>query len=95
MKVRSAKNVFRYLGFGQEEAENLRIRAALMVELTERIRTAGWTQKEAAGTVGVSQPRISDLMRGKIDVFSIDTLVAMLARAGIKTSIRVGSKKIA
>jgi predicted XRE-type DNA-binding protein len=95
MKVRGSKNVFRDLGFGQQEAENLRVRAALMIELTERIRQSGLTQKEAADTLGVNQPRISDLTRGKIGVFSIDTLVAMLARLGVKTSIRIGNKKIA
>jgi predicted XRE-type DNA-binding protein len=95
MKIRRSKNVFRDLGFGQEEAENLRVRAALMVELTEQIRRAGLTQKDAADTLGVTQPRISDLTRGKIDVFSIDTLVAMLSRIGIKTTIRIGNKKIA
>ena len=95
MKTRTSQNVFRDLGFGAEEAENLRIRAALMVELTEHIRREGLTQKEAAVTLGVTQPRISDLMRGRIDVFSIDTLIAMLSRAGVKTTIRVGKRKVA
>lgn len=85
MKIRKSQNVFRDLGFGPEEAENLRIRAALMVELAEHIRRAGLTQEQAADTLGVTQPRISDLMRGKISVFSIDTLIAILARAGVKT----------
>jgi len=66
-----------------------------MIILTEHIQRAGLTQKEAAETLGVTQPRISDLMRGKIDVFSIDTLIAMLSRAGVKTTIRVGKKKVA
>jgi predicted XRE-type DNA-binding protein len=95
MRNRTSQNVFRDLGFEPEEAENLRIRAALMVELTEHIRRARLTQKEAAATLGVSQPRISDLMRGRINVFSIDTLIAMLARAGVKTTIRVGKRKVA
>ena len=95
MKVRTSQNVFRDLGFGVEEAENLRIRAALMVELTEKIRRARLTQKEAAATLGVTQPRISDLMRGRINVFSIDTLIVMLSRVGVKTTIRVGKKKVA
>ena len=95
MKTRISQNVFRDLGFPSEEAENLRIRAALMVELTEHIRRSGLTQKEAASTLGVTQPRISDLMRGRINVFSIDTLIAMLFRAGVKTTIRVGKKKVA
>jgi predicted XRE-type DNA-binding protein len=95
MTTRTSQNVFRDLGFDTEEAENLRIRAALMVELTEQIRREGLTQKEAAATLGVTQPRISDLMRGRINVFSIDTLIAMLARVGVKTTIRVGKKKVA
>ena len=95
MTTRTSQSVFRDLGFDTEEAENLRIRAALMVELTEQIRREGLTQKEAAATLGVTQPRISDLMRGRIDVFSIDTLIAMLSRVGIKTTIRVGKRKVA
>ena len=95
MKTHTSQNVFGDLGFGPEEAENLRIRAALMIELTEHIRRAGLTQKEAAATLGVTQPRISDLMRGRIDVFSIDTLIAMLSRAGVKTTIRVGKRRVA
>ena len=95
MKTKGSKNVFRDLGFQPEEAENLRIRSALMIVLTEHIRQAGLTQKEAAKHLGVTQPRISDLIRGKIDVFSIDTLIAMLSRLGVKTSIRVGNKKVA
>ena len=66
-----------------------------MVELTEQIRREGLTQKETAATLGVSQPRISDLMRGRIDLFSIDTLIAMLSRVGVKTTIRVGKRKVA
>lgn len=95
MKAGQSQNVFRDLGFANIEAENLRIRSALMIILTEHIQRAGLTQKQAAETLGVTQPRISDLMRGRIDVFSIDTLIAMLSRAGVKTTIRVGKKKIA
>ena len=93
MKVRTSNNVFRDLGFGAEEAENLRIRSALMIVLTEHIKRASMTQKEAAENLRVTQPRVNDLMRGKIDVFSIDTLIAMLSRIGFKTSIRVGKRR--
>lgn len=95
MKTRTSQNVFRDLGFAPEEAENLRIQAALMVELTEHIRRLKLTQKDTAVALGVTQPRISDLMRGRIDAFSIDMLIAMLSRAGVKTTIRVGGKKVA
>jgi len=92
MKPKASKNVFRDLGFGPEEAENLRIRSGLMVALTQHIQRAGMTQKAAAEHLAVTQPRVSDLMRGKIDVFSIDTLITMLSRIGVKTTIRVGGK---
>ena len=95
MKTQTSTDVFRDLGFDPEAAENLRIRAALMVELAEHIRRSGMTQNEAADALGVTQPRISDLVRGKIEVFSIDTLIAMLSRAGIKMSMRVGKTKVA
>ena len=71
------------------EAENLKIRSTLMQELTAHITRAGMTQSAAAQQFGVTQPRISDLMRGKIDLFSIDTLVNMLAAAGLKVDLRV------
>jgi predicted XRE-type DNA-binding protein len=95
MKAHTSKDVFRDLGFGSEEAENLRIRSALMIELTEHIQRTGMTQKEAAKALGVTQPRISDLTRGKIDVFSIDTLIAMLSRIGFKTTIQIRKRKVA
>jgi predicted XRE-type DNA-binding protein len=85
----SSGNVFRDLGFSPEEAANLRIRADLMVRLKELIEARGLTQAGAAELFGVSQPRVSDLLRGKIDLFSIDTLVNMLGRAGVWVSIVV------
>jgi len=85
--TRSSGNVFTDLGFAPEEAENLRLRAALMMEVERFIAREGLTQARAAERLGVSQPRISDLVRGKIDRFSIDTLVNMLARAGIRVTI--------
>ena len=95
MKSKPSKNIFKDLGFTAEEADNLRIRSALMIEITEHIRQAELTQKAAAQLLGVAQPRISDIIRGRIEVFSIDTLIAMLSRLGVKTSIRVGSKRVA
>ncbi len=71
------------------EAENLRIRAALMREIAEYIRRGSLTQSAAAKLFGVTQPRISDLVRGKIDLFSIDSLVNMLAAAHLRVEMRV------
>lgn len=70
-------------------AENLRIRAALMVELVAYLGRSGMTQAQAARQFGVTQPRISDLTRGKIDLFSIDTLVNMVTAAGLHLDLRV------
>jgi len=84
---RSSGNVFRDLGFAAEEAENLRIRAELMVRLTRVIESEGLTQAEAARFLGVTQPRVSDLTRGKIGLFSIDTLVKMLGKAGMRVTV--------
>jgi predicted XRE-type DNA-binding protein len=65
------------------EAANLKLRSALMIALKEHIERQGWTQREAARRLGVTQPRVSDLMRGKIDLFGLDTLVNMAVAAGL------------
>ncbi|HWN42401.1 MAG TPA: XRE family transcriptional regulator [Thermoanaerobaculia bacterium] len=83
----SSGNVFADLGFGPEEAEHLRIRSDLMIALRQLIEDRRLTQAEAARVFGVTQPRISNLVRGRIDLFSIDTLVDMLARAGIRVEV--------
>jgi predicted XRE-type DNA-binding protein len=87
--IRSSGNVFRDLGFPPEEAEHLRIRSDLMTALLKVIADRKLTQARAAALFGVSQPRVSDLVRGKIDRFSIDTLVEMLARAGVRIDLVV------
>jgi predicted XRE-type DNA-binding protein len=71
------------------EAENMKLRSALMMALEHHIRANGWSQAEAARLLGVTQPRVSDLMRGKIDLFGIDTLVNMLTAAGLRVEMRV------
>ena len=88
---RASGNVFRDLGFGSEEAENLRVRADLMIALSSLIEERALTQVQAAELFGVSQPRVSDLVRGKIERFSVDTLIAMLGAAG--AAVRVTVKK--
>ena len=86
---RSSGNVFADLGFDREAAENLRIRADLMSRLARLLEKRDLTQVQAARLLGVSQPRISDLVRGKIDRFSIDSLVEMLGHAGSRVSFVV------
>jgi len=75
-------NVFEALEDDPAMAQNLKIRSELMIALRQYVEEEDLSQKEAAEVFGVYQPRISDLMRGKIDKFTIDTLVNMLARVG-------------
>lgn len=92
---KSSGNVFTDLGFDDEEAANLLIRSKLMVEIKKYIERESLTQAEAAKLFGVTQPRISDLKRGKIDIFTVDTLIKMLSRIGLTVSVRVAKKRAA
>lgn len=71
------------------EAENMKLRSTLMMALERHIKMKGWTQGEAARELGVTQPRISDLLRGKINLFSLDTLVNMVVAAGLHVEMHV------
>jgi predicted XRE-type DNA-binding protein len=71
------------------EVENMKLRSRLMMILKDHIKAQGWTQAEAAKRLNVTQPRISDLMRGKIDLFGLDSLVTMLRAAGLQLEFRV------
>lgn len=82
------RSVFYDIADSAEEATNLAARSLLMIAIEERIGEEGWTQARAAEVLGVSQPRVSDLVTGKIDKFSLDALVNMLPAVGL--SFRVG-----
>lgn len=71
------------------EAENMKLRSALMMALKEHIAAKGLSQVEAAKLFGVTQPRISDLIRGKIDLFGLDTLVNMAVAAGMHVEMSI------
>lgn len=71
------------------EAENMKLRSALMMALEDHIKRKGWTQVEAARRLGVTQPRVSDLMRGKITLFGLDALVNMVVAAGLHVEMRI------
>ena len=86
----SSGNVFRVVGISGDEATNLKMRSDLMIRLSKLIETRGLTEAKAAEFFGVTQSRISDLVRGKIDRFSVDTLIAMLGHAGVRVQIVVG-----
>jgi len=80
-------NVFADVGFAPDEADNLLLRAQLMSRIRDAAR--GLTQRHAAILFGVSQPRLNDLMRGRIDKFSLDALVNMLGRIGMRVELKV------
>ncbi len=69
------------------EAENKKLRSSLMMALDERVRAKGWTQAETARRLGVTQPRVSDLLHGKINLFSVDSLVNMVVAAGLQIEV--------
>jgi len=90
--IQGRTNAFEDLGFAPEEALNLKIRADLMLTIKHFIQTKGWTQKQSAVFFGETQPRISDLMNGDIERFSIDKLVIMIAKAGMDIRVEVNIK---
>jgi len=85
--IKSSGNVFVDLGFPPEEAAVLAMRAELMARLRSVIDQRGWTQQEAAKRLGIGQSRVSDLVRGKWDKFSLDMLITLAARVGQKPSL--------
>ena len=87
------KSVWDAIADTPEEAENLKARAALMHHIRARIEKDGLTQTKAAALYGVTQPRMSDLLRGKIDLFSLDMLVVMLARSGQTVQLTVSNTR--
>jgi predicted XRE-type DNA-binding protein len=89
----STGNVFRDVGFSRKEAAHLVARADLMIAVQEAIAKRRLTQAAAAKILGVHAPRVSDLMRGRIDLFSIETLIDMLARLDIQVKMVVGRRR--
>jgi predicted XRE-type DNA-binding protein len=94
----STGNVFRDLGFSNEASEHLLVRADLLIQVQKTIASKRLKQAETAKILRVTQPRVSDLLRGRIDLFSTDSLIDMLARLGVGVRIVVKaprSKKVA
>ncbi len=87
--TKSSGNVFIDLGFPPDEAEILAMRSNLMCELERLIAERRWTQAEAAKILGIGQSRVSDLVRGKWDKFSLDMLIILMTRAGRKVDLAV------
>lgn len=89
--IKSSGNVFADLGFPPEEVAVLTLRAELMVMLRKLIAAKGWTQSQAAEMLGVTQSRVSDLVRGKHERFSLDMLVTLATRAGRTVKLRLAA----
>lgn len=89
--TKSCGNVFIDLGFSPEEATILAMRSQLMGELRIKIRDEAWTQIDAAAVLGISQSRVSDLIRGKWDKFSLDMLITLATRAGKKVELKLAA----
>lgn len=86
-ETRSSGNVFKDLGFPEEEAEHLRVRADLLIQIQKALDARGLKQADAAKLLGVTQPRVSDLVRGRLDLFSVDSLIDMLAKLGVRVRL--------
>ncbi len=89
MKTQRFESVWDAIEDTAEQAENMKLRSSLMMALERHISDAGLNQEQAAKLFGVTQPRVSDLMRGKIQLFSLDTLVNMVAAAGLRVEMRI------
>ena len=89
MSKKRFANVWDAIETTPAQAENMKLRSALMMALKDHIARTGLSQAKAAKLFGVTQPRISDLMRGKIELFSLDTLVNMTGAAGLHVEMRV------
>ena len=89
--VNSSVNIFRDLGFSPDEAAVLQMRADLMVELRKFIENKKLTQAKAAEIFGVSQSRVSDLIRGKWERFSLEMLITLATKAGMRVSLKTAA----
>lgn len=87
--TKSSGNIFRDLGFPEGEAQNLLLRTDLMIKIEQLVKKSGLIQSEAAKLLGITQPRINDLLKGRIEKFSLDALVNMVAHAGMEVKMTV------
>jgi len=87
--TKGSANVFEDLGFGVQESQNLLLRSQTMVALVQWFNASGLTQAVAAKTLGVTQPRLNQLLKGKIEIFSLDALVNMATSAGMRVGLNI------
>ena len=88
MKMQTCKDVWDALSDTPEEAENMKIRSGLMMAISDRLENLGGTQAAKAKRLGLTRPRLDDLLQGRISNFSLDALVTIAINAGLKISLR-------
>ena len=90
-RIKSSGNVFSDMGFTKPAAENLKIRSALMMQVEKYIKNHKLTQTQAAKQLGIDQPRLNKLLKGRIDLFTIDRLVEMLAKVSVNVKLEIAA----
>jgi predicted XRE-type DNA-binding protein len=88
-RFQGSDNAFLDLGFDKAEAGNLKLRSELMMRIEEFYRKSGMTQAAAARGLGLTQPRLNALLKGRIGLFSLDALVNVASRAGLNVRLVV------
>ena len=89
MKAKTFANVWDALSDSREEAATMKIRSDVMIAITDTVQGWDTTQARAASRLGVTQPRLNDLLQGRINKFSLDALLTLAARAGLKIKINI------
>ena len=89
MKPRAFRSVWDALEDTPEGAANMKVRAEILIAIQERVRKQKGTQAEKASRLDVTQPRLNDLLQGRIDKFSLDSLVNIAERAGLRIDFRI------
>ena len=90
-RIKGSGNVFLDLGFDPAEARIMALRAEVMVRLEQQLKAKGWTQAEAAKQLGITQPRVSRLIKGRWQDFSLDMLLTLATRAGLDPQLRLAA----
>ena len=89
MIKKGSANIFEDLGFGVQESQNLLLRSQTMIALAQWFAASGLTQSEAAKKLGITQPRLNQMLKGKMDIFSLDALVNMATSAGMRVGLNI------
>lgn len=89
--IKSSGNVFEDLGFDPAAAKVMAMRAELLIHIEKQLKAQGWTQAEAAEHLGITQPRVSKLMKGAWQEFRLDMLLTLANRVGLQTKLKIAA----